>query len=125
RWNLVWTGGDSPLPNRGTSFAAGIPIGPFATGLRLDLMYPPKGAPTPFADNYRWFRWGLALGNDVASIGTTLGWGFSQTKALDGYFSLTSGITSRLFPWLSASCVVRDWNEPVSKRGDRIERSWV
>ncbi|APR83999.1 Hypothetical protein A7982_09348 [Minicystis rosea] len=40
RFNTVWTGSGSPLPNRGTSFALGAPIGPIATGLRLDLLFP-------------------------------------------------------------------------------------
>jgi protease-4 len=125
RFGLVWPGSASPLPNRGASFAAGYPLGPFATGLRLDLFYPPKGADAPFDASYHWFRWGLALGNEVGSFGTTLGWGVSEEKALNGYFSLTSGVTSRLLPWLSASLLVRDWNEPVSDRGDRIERSYI
>jgi protease IV len=125
RWNLVWTGSASPLPNRGTSFAAGLPLGLFATGLRLDLFYPPEGAPARFDANYHWFRWGLAIGSNAASLGTTLGWGVSGSRALDGYFSATTGLTLRPWSWLSASVVVRDWNEPVSDLGDRIERSYV
>jgi protease IV len=125
RWNLVWTGSASPLPNRGTSFAAGIPLGFFATGLRLDLFYPPQGAPAPFDANYHWFRWGLAIGSNTASLGTTLSWGVSQFQALDGYFSATTGLTVRPWSWLSASVVVRDWNEPVSDGGERIERSYI
>src|SRR5580692_6343617 len=31
RWNLLWTGSASPVPDRGTSFAVGLPIGWFAT----------------------------------------------------------------------------------------------
>jgi protease-4 len=124
RWSLAWTGSASPQPNRGMAFAAGLPIGPFATGLRLDWFSPPDGAPAPFDVNYHWLRWGIAAGNPMASFGTTLGWGFSKSPLLDGYLSLTSGITSRLLPWLSASFVVRDWNEPVSAAGLSIERSW-
>jgi protease IV len=124
RWSLAWTGSASPQPNRGMAFGVGLPIGPFATGLRLDWFSPPDGAPAPFDANYHWLRWGLAVGNPMASIGTTLGWGFSRSPLLDGYLSLTSGITSRLLPWLSASFVVRDWNEPVSAAGLQIERSF-
>jgi protease-4 len=125
RWNLVWTGSTSTLPNRGTSFAAGVPIGPFATGLRLDFLNPPAGAPRPFDDNYRWLRWGLALGSGEASFGTTFGWGFSPLDALDGFVSITSGLTWRPAPWLSASFVARDWNMPESKGKVLSERSWV
>jgi len=125
RWGLVWTGSASTVPARGTSFAAGVPIGPFATGLRLDLLYPPGAAPAPFSASSRWLRWALALGNQVASVGTTFGWGFSSDPALDGYASVTSGVTFRPFPELSASVEARDWNEPTSKGGVSIERSWV
>jgi protease-4 len=124
RWSLAWTGAASPQPNRGMAFGFGVPIGPFATGLRLDWFSPPGGAPAPFDANYHWLRWGLAVGGPMASFGTTLGWGFSRSPLLDGYLSLTSGITSRLLPWLSASFVVRDWNEPVSAAGLPIERSF-
>ncbi len=125
RWGLVWTGSASTVPTRGTSFAAGVPIGPFATGLRLDLLYPPAAAPAPFSASSRWLRWALALGNEQASIGTTFGFGFSSDPALDGYASVTSGVTYRPFPSLSASFEARDWNEPTSKGGVSLERSFV
>jgi protease-4 len=131
RWNLVWTGPTATWPVRGTSFAGGLPIGPFATGLRLDLLDPPAKAPAPFTGSYQWLRWAVAFGNEQATIGTNLGWGFSSTRPLDGYVSLTSGVTWRPFPSLSASFVARDWNEPTSRDGGAgkgpvsIERSWV
>jgi protease-4 len=126
RWNLVWTGAASPLPARGNSFAAGLPIGPFATGLRLDLLSPTGNAPFPFTDHSsHWLRWAIAFGDTRASIGTTVGWGFSPSAGLDGPISLTTGATARLFPWLSASVIARDWNQPRSAAGLSIERSWV
>ena len=125
RWNLVWTGSTSTVPSRGTSFAAGVPIGPFATGLRLDLLYPPHGSPGPFSESYRWLRWALAFGNEKASIGTTFGWGFSSLPDLDGFASVTTGGTWRPFPSLSVSFVARDWNQPSSRTGLSLERSWV
>ncbi len=84
----------------------------------------PTAPPAPFDASYHWLRWGLAVGNPQASFGTTIGWGFSKSPLLDGYLSLTSGITSRLLPWLSASFAVRDWNAPISTAGVPIERSW-
>jgi protease IV len=125
RWGLVWTGSPATVPTRGTSFAAGVPIGPFATGLRLDLLDPPAGSPAPFSASYHWLRWALAFGNEEAALGTTFGWGFSGLDALDGFVSVTSGGTWRPFPSLSVSFVARDWNEPTSRGGVSIERSWV
>jgi len=132
RFNAVWTGSASPLPNRGSSFALGAPIGPVATGLRLDLLFPPAGAPAPFASGYHWVRWALAFGSDELSVGHTFGWGLSRDPSLDGFFSLTTGVTWRPAPWISASFLARDWNAPVSE-GDvaaraptlGVERSWV
>lgn len=126
RWNTVWTGSASPVPNRGSSFAAGLPIGPFATGLRLDLLSPSGNAAYPFTDqSSRWLRWAVAFGSAKASIGTTIGWGFSSSDNLDGPVSLTSALTARLFPWLSASVMARDWNQPHTASGLTLGRSWV
>lgn len=132
RFNAVWTGASSPLPNRGSSFAIGAPIGPIATGLRLDLLFPPNAAPAPFDASYRWVRWAIAYGNADLSLGHTFGWGLSRDPTLDGFFTMTTGVTWRPAPWLSASFVARDWNVPASK-GDvaaraptlSVERSWV
>jgi protease-4 len=132
RFNVLWTGDTSPLPNRGESFSFGVPIGPFATGLRLDLLSPPGSAPLPYLAGYRWVRWGLALGTEEIAVGHTFGWGFSHLAALDGFVSLTTGVTWRPAPWLSASFLARDWNQPQSKTDPSlkgsplgIERSWA
>jgi protease-4 len=123
RWNLVWTGGAATVPIRGTYFAAGFPIGPVATALRLDLMYPPAGS--GFLASSQWLRWALAYGTEEATIGATIAGSFSSDAALDHYVSLTTGGTWRPFPALSMSFVARDWNEPRSRSNVPIERSWV
>jgi protease-4 len=125
RWNAVWTGSPATVPGRGTSFAAGLPIGPFATALRLDLLYPPAGVGAPYDGSSQWLRWAVAYGGERASIGTTLGWSFSGTPELDRFVSLTSGVTWRPIPQLSASLVARDWNEPISRGGLSLQRTWV
>src|SRR5262249_47045720 len=45
--------------------------------------------------------------------------------AIDHFISLTTGVTIRPFPQLSASLVARDWNEPTSRGGRSLGRSWV
>ncbi len=125
RWNTAWTGDASPLPNRGHEFDAAIPFFFLGTGLRVDAFDPPAGSPAAFDDTDHWIRWALAAraGHAVA-IGTTLGWGASNRPLLDGYFSLTSGITLRAVPWLSLAAVARDWNAPVSRGGLRTPRRY-
>ena len=125
RWNMVYASAASTQPNRGHSLAAGIPIGPFATGLRVDFLDPPGSAPAPFSQSYHFVRWALALGNDEASLGTTFAWGGSSDERLDGFFTVTSGLTWRPAPFISAAFVARDWNAPTSHGGLPIERSWL
>src|SRR5262249_4978200 len=125
RWNTTWTGDASPWPNRGHAFDLATPLWVLGTGLRVDALEPPDAAPAPFDGPYHWIRWGLGLraGQEVA-FGTTLGWGLSQIPSLDGYFSITSGLTVRAFPWLSLAVVARDWNEPIAADKTRIERRY-
>ncbi|WP_245678235.1 signal peptide peptidase SppA [Chondromyces crocatus] len=125
RWMWVRPGSSSPIPAAGHSFSLGLPLWALSTGLRLDLLDPPDAAPAPFDAPYRWVRWGLALrASDSFSIGTTLGWGSSGALALDGHFSVTTGLTLRPLPHLSISAVARDWNEPQNRLGQAIERSY-
>lgn len=125
RWTSVWSGASSPLPARGHSVSLGIPLWSLGTGLRLDFLDPPDAAPAPFDSTSRWVRWDVAFrSGDTAAFGTTLGWGSSGALALDGYFSLTSGVTVRPFTFLSVSAVARDWNQPENRLGQAIERSY-
>ncbi|WP_437589175.1 signal peptide peptidase SppA [Sorangium sp. So ce1000] len=125
RWTWVNTGAASPLPARGHSIALGAPLWFVSTGLRFDFLEPPDAAPAPFDSTSRWVRWGIALDTGPSfAFGTTLGWGSSDAPALDGYFSLTSGITLRPFTWLSLSAVARDWNRPENRLREAIERSY-
>jgi protease-4 len=125
RWTMMWTGHDATAPLRGHSVGLGIPLWFLATGLRVDLFDPPFSAPAPFDDSYHWIRWALALSpSNTFSIGTTFGWGSSDKPELDGYFSMTSGLTWRPFQPLSMSLVARDWNRPTSDTGAIIQRSY-
>ncbi|HTN88711.1 MAG TPA: signal peptide peptidase SppA [Sorangium sp.] len=123
RWTWVATGSASPLPARGHSIALGLPLWFLSTGLRFDFLDPPAAAPIDSPS--RWVRWGLALDTGPGfAFGTTLGWGSSDAPALDGYFSLTSGITLRPATWLSLSAVARDWNRPENRLNEAVERSY-
>lgn len=125
RWTFVSTGDASRVAARGHSFAFGFPLWSLATGLRLDLIDPPSAAPELLGDPSHWLRWALAIrGGNTVALGTTFGWGSSDTIALDGFFSVTSGITLRPFPWLAVSSVARDWNRPRSRLGNVIGRSY-
>ncbi|EYF04051.1 signal peptide peptidase SppA [Chondromyces apiculatus] len=125
RWMWVRPGSGSPIPTGGHSFSAAVPIAMVSTGLRLDLMDPPDAAPAPFDETWRWIRWGLAVrAGDALALGTTFGWGSSDALALDGHFSVTTGLTIRPFSFLSIAAIARDWNEPENRFGASIERSY-
>ena len=126
RWTTVWTGNASPLAARGHSIALGLPLWLLSTGLRVDFLVPPESAPAPFKDNTAyWVRWPLSVGlGSSLGIGTTFGWGNSDAPDLDGFFSVTTGVTWRPSPSLGVAVVARDWNRPVSRAGTTIQRSY-
>ncbi len=125
RWNWVYTQASSPLPNRGHSIDFAYPLWIFSSGLRVDILSPPRGAPAPYDANYQWVRWGLGarIGN-VVGFGTTLGWSISNSPSLDGQFSVTTGLTLRPVPQIGFAAVIRDLNIPTSADGTRSPRSW-
>ncbi|MCC6557839.1 MAG: signal peptide peptidase SppA [Polyangiaceae bacterium] len=126
RWTWVWPSSGSPLPARGHSLSLGIPLWSLATGLRLDFLDPSSAAPEPFDDSWRWVRWDVAArAGDTVALGTTLGWGSSDALALDGHFSLTTGLTVRPSPIISLAAVARDWNQPENRLGQAVERSYA
>jgi protease-4 len=96
-----------------------------ATGLRVDLLDPATGAPSPYDAPQQWLRWGMAVNlGDQLAVGSTLGWSFSRAGALDDHFSMTTALTWRPTTWLSTAVVARDWNEPESAVGRTLGRSW-
>jgi protease-4 len=125
RYTAVWTGDASPLPPRGHSIALALPFWGLGTGLRVDLITPPDGAPPPFDDSYYWVRWPLSMSfGDTLGLGTTFAWGRSDTPSLDSFFSISTGLTWRVFPHLAVSLIAHDWNRPVSRAGTTIQRSY-
>lgn len=126
RWTWVRTGDASPLPSRGHSIALGLPFWVLATGLRVDLLDPPTAAPGPWDDSSTWVRWSLGMrGGDTFGMGTTFGWSASDALALDGAFSITSGMTMRPWSTFALGFVARNWNEPLSaSRTHTFARSW-
>jgi hypothetical protein len=108
RWTWVWPSSASPLPARGHSVSLGMPLWSLATGLRIDFLDPPAAAPEPFDEAWRWVRWDIAArAGDMAAFGTTFGWGSSDALALDGHFSVTTGLPIRPSPMISLAAVAR------------------
>lgn len=130
RGTVLYTGDAAREPIRGGALDAAVPLWILGTGLRVDWMVPPDGAPSPYTRGaqgvrYDWIRWGGAfkLGS-VGAVGTTLAWSNGSTPGLNGLFSATSALTLRPWNFLSTSVVVRDWNSPTSDAGTSLEPSF-
>jgi protease-4 len=125
RWSWVYTQERSPLANRGHSVDFAYPFWILSSGLRVDILSPPRAAPAPFDASYQWVRWGLgARAGSVLGFGTTLGWSISNAASLDKQFSMTTGVTLRPSPYVGFAAIVRDLNIPTSADGTRSARSW-
>lgn len=125
RWSWVYTQERSPLANRGHSIDFAYPVWFLSSGLRVDILSPPRDAPAPFDANYQWVRWGLgARVGTVFGFGTTLGWSISNLPSLDKQFSITTGATLRPSPYVGFAAIIRDLNIPTSADGTRSPRSW-
>jgi protease-4 len=126
RWTFTYVGDDAPLPIRGHAIDLAAPLWIFGTGLRVELFYPPTGAPAPFQRPYQWVRWGLGgRVEDWLGLGASFGWSLSPSQALDAQFGVTAGFTLRPWEWVSFSGVVRDFNVPVSRDGlTQSDRAW-
>lgn len=134
RWTWIRTGQGSPSPLRGHAFDLGLPL-PFrlATGLRLDYVLPPSGAPFPFnapgasgmeQQDYRWLTWALAFrGSDAFSLGFSLQHASSSQPQLDGLTSFSLAGSFRPSPYFGLSLVGRDLNSPSTEAGAHLERS--
>ncbi len=126
RWQYSYVGDGAAVPIRGHSFDLAAPFWLFGTGLRVELLYPPSSAPSPFDRSYQWVRWGAAgRVGDWLGIGASMGWSISPDPALDGQFGFSPAFTLRPWEWMSFSGVVRDVNGPVSRDGrTRSDRIW-
>lgn len=136
RWTWVRTGHDSPYPTRGHAIDFGVPL-PFrlSTGFRLDLVYPPDGAPFPFTvpngvggvdqQTYRWFTWGLALrGSDAFALGFSLQHAYSESPLLDDLTSYSLAASIRPSPYFGLAVVGRDLNGPNTTSGAHLDPSY-
>lgn len=134
RWTWVRTGQGSVSPLRGHSFDFALPLFlRLSTGLRLDYVLPPEGAPYPFvmpgpngdkSQSYQWLTWALALrGSDAFALGASIQHAYSRNPLLDDLTSFSIGASLRPSPYLGLSVVGRDLNSPTSVGGRNLPLS--
>ncbi|MBM4373844.1 MAG: hypothetical protein FJ095_02075, partial [Deltaproteobacteria bacterium] len=129
RGTWIETPDASTSPLRGYAFGAAVPFFNLATGLHVDWMTPPPSAALPLGlsgapANATWLRWGMAARlADGLAVGNTFAWSSSRRPELDGFFSVSSGLTYRPFTFLGASVMARDWNAPLNEAGVELTPS--
>ncbi len=138
RWSSIYLDEDTRVPWQGHAIALGFPLPliPLSTGLRFDLVdppraagslapYPPAGLPSIdryAAGNYQWLTWGLALGDSkTASLGISYQHSYSRVAQSDGYSAWNAGLSWRPFDQIALSGVAHDFNSPVSTGGTRLD----
>jgi protease-4 len=123
RWTWVDCPDDATKVGCGHSWELATPL-PFdlATGLRVDLVQPPWGAPGtglgfPYqGSDYTWITWALAARlSDRASFGVSLERSYSQNPFVDGLFGISAALSWRPNTHFGFSAVARDFNRPSSE----------
>jgi protease-4 len=126
---LRWTGAflkeEVEVASQGNAFGLAIPFGflPLATGLRFDLVSPPRTAAVESygrSINYQWLTWALAWGGDTASVGFSYQHSYSNALEVHGYKSLNIGVNARPSDYFGISGIVQNINSPTSEGGEDL-----
>jgi protease-4 len=131
RWTGMFLNEDATASYQGHAFAFAFPI-PFlsvSTGLRLDIVSPPRA----FSDlafgsenaRYEWLTWGLAFKPSPAfGIGFSLQRSYSNQAAAHDLQSWSLGFTSRPSDYFGFAVVGHNLNGPTTDQGGFIDRSY-
>ena len=131
RWTGMFLNEDATAGYQGHAFALAFPI-PFlslSTGLRLDVVSPPRGfSNLHFAvDNarYEWLTWGLAFKPTPAfAVGFSLQRSYSNQASAHDLSSWSLGFTSRPSDYFGFAVVGQNLNGPTTADGGFIDRSY-
>jgi len=131
RWTGMFLNENAAATYQGHAFALAFPI-PFlsiATGLRLDIVSPPRAvAELLFGDRdarYEWLTWGLAFrASSAFSLGFSLQRSYSNQRAAHDLSSWSLGVTSRPSDYFGLAIVGHNLNAPTTDAGGYIDRSY-
>jgi len=133
RWQGMFLNEDATATYQGHAFSLAFPI-PFlslATGLRLDLVSPPRAAAELLLGSreqnarYEWLTWGLAFRpSNAFSLGFSLQRSYSNQAALHGLASWSLGFTSRPNDYFGFAVVGQNLNAPTTDGGGFINRAY-
>ena len=132
RWTGMFLNEGASASYQGHAFAFAFPI-PFlslSTGLRLDIVSPPRAASeVMFAGNdnarYEWITWGLALHpSDAFGLGFSLQRSYSNQASAHDLASWSLGFTSRPSDYFGFAVVGQNLNAPTTEAGGFIDRTY-
>ncbi len=131
RWTGMFLNENATATYQGHAFAFAFPI-PFlslATGLRLDIVSPPRAFSNLAFGNdnarYEWLTWGLAFKPSPAfGIGFSLQRSYSNQAAAHDLASWSLGFTSRPSDYFGFAVVGHNLNGPTTDQGGFIDRSY-
>ena len=131
RWTGMFQNEDSTATYQGHAFGFAFPI-PFlslATGLRLDLVAPPRAASQLLfgEDNarYQWLTWGLAFRpSNAFALGLSLQRSYSSQASAHDLASWSLGLTSRPNDYFGFAVVGHNLNAPTTDAGGYVDRSY-
>ncbi len=131
RWTGMFLDERSTASYQGHALALAFPI-PFlslATGLRLDLVSPPRGFTSQHfgsdSGRYEWLTWGLALKASPAfAVGFSLQRSYSNRAAAHDLSAWSLAVTSRPNDYFGLAVVGQNLNAPTNDQGGSIDRSY-
>jgi protease IV len=126
RWSSTYLGDDVKVPWEGHAFsyATQLPLISAATGLRFDLVSPPRGVNPAASFEYQWLTWALAVPvGDSTAFGASLAGSFSKGAFAGGLTSISLAYSARPINHLGLSFILHNANAP-SNRFFSLGRSW-
>jgi protease-4 len=131
RWTGMFLNENATASFQGHAFAFAFPI-PFlslSTGLRLDVVSPPRAFSSRAFGNenarYEWLTWGVAFKPSPAlGVGFSLQRSYSNQAAAHDLSSWSLGFTSRPSDYFGFAVVGQNLNGPTTSQGGFIDRSY-
>jgi protease-4 len=131
RWTGMFLNESAAATYQGHAFALAFPV-PFlsiGTGLRIDVVSPPRAAAEALFGNangrYEWLTWGLAFRpSDSFSVGMSLQRSYSNQAAAHGLSSWSLGLSSRPNDYFGFAVVGNNLNAPTTSAGGYVDRTY-
>jgi len=131
RWTGMFLNENATASYQGHAFAFAFPISflSISTGLRLDVVSPPRAfSKLAFGNEnarYEWLTWGLAFRPSPAfGVGFSLQRSYSNQAAAHDLASWSLGLSSRPSDYFGFAVVGQNLNGPTTNQGGFVDRSY-